>query len=260
MKSRRRIDAYVAFVTGLGADYSLDPHVDRARTAIEPRSFRVEDAEYLRARRHPLLGGAPEKRATALVDTSAVRSAATSTSRRMAKCARAQLPYRPATRSRACASRGRTAECAGLRKLTWGDLHGCRDCDLRPYCHRCFANAQMEQGDMLSDRAQARAASEARVRAVHGVPPTGVGAEVRPSGGSLRAFRRIEDVITPTMLTSRERMDGCAVVEAPRQTSATRGRVSSSRSAAPVAAARTSEFGPLMTRRLMDSVSTARLP
>lgn len=39
---------------------------------------------------------------------------------------------------------------AFFRNLSWRDLHGCRDCDLRPLCHRCHASALAEAGDLLA--------------------------------------------------------------------------------------------------------------
>jgi AdoMet-dependent heme synthase len=37
-----------------------------------------------------------------------------------------------------------------FRQVTWNDLHGCRDCDLRVHCKRCFASSVAEAGDMLA--------------------------------------------------------------------------------------------------------------
>jgi hypothetical protein len=37
-----------------------------------------------------------------------------------------------------------------FRQVTWSDLHGCRDCDLRANCSRCFGSAVAEVGDMLA--------------------------------------------------------------------------------------------------------------
>jgi radical SAM protein with 4Fe4S-binding SPASM domain len=37
-----------------------------------------------------------------------------------------------------------------FREVTWNDLHGCRDCDVRVHCSRCFASAAAEVGDMLA--------------------------------------------------------------------------------------------------------------
>jgi len=43
------------------------------------------------------------------------------------------------------------SEVAGFfRRLSWQDIHGCRDCDLRALCHRCHASALGEVGDLLA--------------------------------------------------------------------------------------------------------------
>ncbi len=47
-----------------------------------------------------------------------------------------------------------------FRALSWRELHGCRDCDLRALCHRCHASALAEVGDLL---APYRAACEVAV-------------------------------------------------------------------------------------------------
>jgi radical SAM protein with 4Fe4S-binding SPASM domain len=53
-----------------------------------------------------------------------------------------------------------------FRGLTWADIHGCRDCDLRPYCSRCYASAATEAGDMLAPYRGACELAVARYRQV----------------------------------------------------------------------------------------------
>lgn len=43
----------------------------------------------------------------------------------------------------------RTKPYAFLRGVRWRDVHGCRDCDLLPYCYRCHADALRHAGDLL---------------------------------------------------------------------------------------------------------------
>jgi radical SAM protein with 4Fe4S-binding SPASM domain len=52
--------------------------------------------------------------------------------------------------------------------LTWGDVHGCRDCDLLGACARCHASALHEGGDYLGPYAGACARARARYAAGHG--------------------------------------------------------------------------------------------
>lgn len=46
-------------------------------------------------------------------------------------------------------AREQSAELAGIRSLTWQDLHGCRECDLSAFCGHCYAHALSETGDAL---------------------------------------------------------------------------------------------------------------
>jgi radical SAM protein with 4Fe4S-binding SPASM domain len=51
-----------------------------------------------------------------------------------------------------------------FNEVTWSDLHGCRDCDLRVHCTRCFASAVAEAGDMLAPYRAACELAVARYR------------------------------------------------------------------------------------------------
>jgi len=55
-----------------------------------------------------------------------------------------------------------------FRQVTWNDLHGCRDCDVRVHCKRCFASAVGEVGDMLAPYRGACELAVARYRKVSG--------------------------------------------------------------------------------------------
>lgn len=60
-----------------------------------------------------------------------------------------------------------SADAALFRELTWGDVHGCRDCDLLLACHRCHATALHEGGDYLGP--YPRGCARARARYAAGV-------------------------------------------------------------------------------------------
>jgi AdoMet-dependent heme synthase len=55
-----------------------------------------------------------------------------------------------------------------FRQVTWNDLHGCRDCDLRVHCKRCFASSVAEAGDMLAPYRGACELAVARYQKVSG--------------------------------------------------------------------------------------------
>ena len=85
-----------------------------------------------------------------------------------------------------------------IRELTWDDLHGCRECDLRHYCSRCFATARAA-GDALGPYGAACAAAKTRYQSVHGRSP--FDREVSPIGPYRQAargsFESFPDRITP---------------------------------------------------------------
>lgn len=55
-----------------------------------------------------------------------------------------------------------------LAGITWGDLHGCRDCALMPWCSRCHGSAAFESGDLLGPQPSACARAIARCEAHEG--------------------------------------------------------------------------------------------
>lgn len=74
-------------------------------------------------------------------------------------------------------------EAVFLREMRWKDIRGCRDCDLQPYCHRCFA-AGLTAGDALAPYPKACVNAQRQYQVVHGVGPEigqGPGGD-RPTG------------------------------------------------------------------------------
>jgi radical SAM protein with 4Fe4S-binding SPASM domain len=55
-------------------------------------------------------------------------------------------------------------------RATWRDLHGCRDCSLRPHCLRCWGDAGWASSDLLGPYPSACAGARARFRAALGRP------------------------------------------------------------------------------------------
>jgi AdoMet-dependent heme synthase len=93
---------------------------------------------------------------------------------------------------------------AFFRSLTWAHIHGCRDCDLRPVCSRCFGSAAVEAGDMLAPyRGACELAVARHVREAPGaqiLPPTmDCGSARDPTVGPYRVeagnLRPMPDVI-----------------------------------------------------------------
>jgi radical SAM protein with 4Fe4S-binding SPASM domain len=55
-----------------------------------------------------------------------------------------------------------------FREVTWADFPGCRKCDLRVHCRRCFASAAAEVGDLLAPYRGACELAVARYRMFSG--------------------------------------------------------------------------------------------
>ncbi len=100
-------------------------------------------------------------------------------------------------------------DAAILGGLTWGHIVGCRVCDLRPHCHRCFANAQDEAGDALAPYASACA----RALTVYAHKTGALAWESPPGDNPVGPFRevasgilaRTEDALSAEDIALRER-------------------------------------------------------
>lgn len=85
---------------------------------------------------------------------------------------------------------GAAAEVARFfREVTWGDFPGCRECDLRVHCRRCFASAAAEVGDMLAPYRGACELAVARYRKVSGKTGQIVGHSSVERGATLGPYR-----------------------------------------------------------------------
>lgn len=60
----------------------------------------------------------------------------------------------------------------GIRDLKWSDVVGCRVCDLRDHCARCFARSKAESGDALKPYPSACHAAQLRYEVAFGTAAT----------------------------------------------------------------------------------------
>ncbi len=210
------LDDYVAFVQSLGADVAIDPELNpREDGDRTPQSLSADESvkldelrDVLRSRglALPELPGEEGDRLARLqvapcgaaADTVHVEADGS-----VEPCTLLSESLGQARREGV--SRAWSSERARLlRSLTHADLHGCRDCDLLPWCHHCYANALREAGDALGPYPSACARARARCSAQRGrslelLPPEPPGRN--PELGPYRfegagQLRPIEDVVT----------------------------------------------------------------
>jgi hypothetical protein len=87
-------------------------------------------------------------------------------------------------------ARASNGQLRGVLALSWGDVHGCRACDLRAYCRRCHAAALAEVGDALAPYPSACAEARALYELATGHEPRVVARGDRD--GSVGPYRERE--------------------------------------------------------------------
>jgi radical SAM protein with 4Fe4S-binding SPASM domain len=176
--NQAELPAYPAFAAELGVHFRIDSTglvpregYDRAPQALNPDRAHVEQLErQLRVQK---------KRDPAAQPTSGLRPA----SRKVCGAARTlhvepNGEMRPCTllevdlgdvRSESPGAIFESERARGVRGLTWGDLHGCRVCELARRCSRCHAVALAETGDALGPHPSACAKTRAAAEAASGL-------------------------------------------------------------------------------------------
>jgi radical SAM protein with 4Fe4S-binding SPASM domain len=148
---------YQGFVEDLGALCGVDasglmPREDGSR---EPEQYSMDEDMYRIMRTDPELGG---KKSIAKRAPSDLNSAPCGACRagvhieangELRPCTQLGINLGNAVSDGVLNSWKTNPERQVMAKLTWADIHGCRDCDLRGYCHRCYAKSHAQGGDML---------------------------------------------------------------------------------------------------------------
>lgn len=202
------MDAYIELAQSIGADFGFDPTLDpREDGDAAPEALAPDDEALLRARRHRVLAPfvGPEGLERSL-DSSVCGACSGSVhveaNGEMRPCTQLQVPVGHALEDGVQAAWERNETGRAIREVTWKDLHGCRDCDLRHFCGRCFARARVEVEDALAPYPSACHRAKMTYELTHGVAPaieagvredTSVGPYRRVDG---HAFTTIEDVRT----------------------------------------------------------------
>ena len=214
--NQHEIDAYVAFATELDAKYRLDPGglMPREGGDRSPEVFTAADDAVIDVQRRYGASSEPplEDRAADDIICGAAHSLYIEPNGELRPCTMLDVRLGHVLEEGALPS-FQSQRAERIRALRWGDLHGCRDCDLARYCTRCFAAARTEIGDALGPYASACAGARRGFRASH--PDTDLkiiaGAGRDASLGPYReagegVFETSDDNVTPRDRDLREQL------------------------------------------------------
>src|SRR5690606_40054781 len=84
--------------------------------------------------------------------------------------------------------------------ISWADLPGCRACDLRDYCQRCFADARAEVGSPLLPYPMACRGARWHYEARHGAAPRIAGGSETRSEEHTSEFQSRENLVCRLLL------------------------------------------------------------
>lgn len=196
---------YARFVSSLGCDYTLDPKLNpREDGDFGPTALAIDKHSYLALRRDPRFGAAPARGAAAAAGRrersldstpcSACRSNVhIEPNGELRPCTQWSIPTGHALRGNLRDTWNADPTARAIRTLTWNDLPGCRACDLRSHCQRCFADSERTTGDALAPYARACTSALWKYEAELGIEPElelegrGPSADTAPLG----PFRRV---------------------------------------------------------------------
>ena len=172
------LPAYPALAAQLGAQFRIDtgglvPREggDRDPQALDPDRSRATQLErQLRVEKQRALGHSAQtqpisgRRPASTKVCGAARTLHVEPNGEMRPCSLLEVDLGD-VRSVSPSEIHNSERARGVRGLTWGDLHGCRVCELARSCSRCYAVALAETGDALGPHPsaclKARAAAQA---------------------------------------------------------------------------------------------------
>lgn len=218
------IDAFVELAVALGCDYSMDPTIDVREDGNGcTADLRASDAQVRELLRHEPVRGRPPSppREKGLHETPclACNSAYISADGTVRPCASLPIALGNVRDEPLALSYEGNRAAEFVRGLTWSEIAGCRDCDLRGYCGRCHAAALLEDGDIFGPSHAACQVARLRFHQVHGSEPVAAEPERGPfridASGALRGREYVR--------SSRDLPAEVLVRAAPRKTSSGAG-------------------------------------
>jgi radical SAM protein with 4Fe4S-binding SPASM domain len=144
---------YTEFVASLGAVHAFDVNALLAREggSRAPEAFQISSAR--RAELVRELTPGPELRLARPLDQAPCMAAETlhiEPNGELRPCTSLEVGLGHALADGIADAHSFNERAVGIRNLTWANIHGCRDCDLREYCSRCYATALAQAGDALA--------------------------------------------------------------------------------------------------------------
>lgn len=188
------VSEYIDFVKSLDADYALDPKLNpREDGDIAPRALSIAREAHLSLMREPRLASAPRKAQHVL--TNRVCGACNGNvhveaNGELRPCTQWAIPTGQVSDPDGVKSWHTHPVAQAIRELTWQSLPGCRVCDLRQYCKRCFANAQREVGDALMPYPNACRGARWNYEFRHGAAPEIEGLDEANEATSIGPYRQ----------------------------------------------------------------------
>ena len=179
--------AYAQLAQELGVEYSLSAAelMPRMGGDRSPETFEPSDrgrVELLRELRPAPECGTKPARPLSAAPCGAGTSIHIESDGELRPCTMLEFDLGHALREGVGAARAGNERMLALRELTWSHLHGCRECDLRPFCQRCYAAALVQAGDALGPYPGACHAA-----ALNYEVSTGHAARVQPQPGAAAA-------------------------------------------------------------------------
>jgi radical SAM protein with 4Fe4S-binding SPASM domain len=146
------LDAWVAFVQGLGVAYEMSPDRMHLREggARGPEAYDRSRATALALlREHGTSSTMGREEKLQAHPCRACRSVHVEANGEMRPCGQLEVPVGDARVEGGIrrALQDTQGPAGVLRRTRWSDIHGCRDCDLLPHCERCYADALDSTGD-----------------------------------------------------------------------------------------------------------------
>ena len=153
------IGAMTRLARRLGCDYAVDPSLTVCDDgSCAPLRLRAEPGRLLKIFRNPQLMSSAAfrkevkrrlRRADEPVCNVGKSSFVVDPSGEVRPCAMLPLVIGDLTKKSLKRIWDESETLAMLSRLTWKDLHGCSECDLRAWCVRCHGSALIEDGDLM---------------------------------------------------------------------------------------------------------------